>query len=82
MNHFQQVPLPFWFAIGATIAIAESVRVQKGWQDPGQSDKLFLLKDGYQPGDLEFDPPDSAPASPRKSWTNSPRRNSTTAASR
>jgi len=56
VNHFQQVPLPFWFAIGATIAIAESVRVQKGWQDPGQSDKLFLLKDGYQPGDLEFDP--------------------------
>ena len=56
VNHFQQVPLPFWFAIGAAIAIAESVRVQKGWQDPGQSDKLFLLKDGYQPGDLEFDP--------------------------
>ena len=41
VNHFQQVPLPFWFAIGATIAIAESVRVQKGWQDPGQSDKHF-----------------------------------------
>ena len=56
VNHFQQVPLPFWFAIGTAIAIAESVRVQKGWQDPGQSDKLFLLKDGYQPGDLEFDP--------------------------
>ena len=56
VNHFQQVPTPFWFAIGATIAIAESTRVQKGWQDPGQSDKLFLLKDGYQPGDLEFDP--------------------------
>merc|ERR1711966_524090 len=24
VNHFQQVPTPFWFAIGATIAIAES----------------------------------------------------------
>lgn len=56
INHFQQVPLPFWFAIGAVIAIAESTRVQKGWQDPGQSDKLFLLKDGYTPGDLSFDP--------------------------
>merc|ERR1712205_76293 len=56
VNHFQQVPTPFWFAIGATIAIAESTRVQAGWQDPGQSDKLFLLKDGYTPGDLNFDP--------------------------
>ncbi|CAL53934.1 Chlorophyll A-B binding protein, plant [Ostreococcus tauri] len=56
VNHFQQVPLPFWFAIGSVIAIAESARVQAGWQDPGQSDKLFLLKDGYTPGDLSFDP--------------------------
>lgn len=56
INHFQQVPTPFWFAIGTFIALVESTRVQKGWQDPGQSDKLFLLKDGYVPGNLEFDP--------------------------
>lgn len=56
VNHFQQVPTPFWFAIGIVIALAESTRVQAGWQDPGQSDKLFLLKDGYTPGDLNFDP--------------------------
>jgi hypothetical protein len=56
IDHFQQVPIPFWFAIGATIAIAESARVQAGWQNPGASDKLFLLKDGYTPGDLSFDP--------------------------
>ena len=56
VNHFQQVPTPFWFAIGTFIALVESTRVQKGWQDPGQSDKLFLLKDGYTPGNLQFDP--------------------------
>jgi len=56
VNHFQQVPTPFWFAIGTVIAIAESTRVQTGWADPGQSDKLFLLKDGYIPGNLNFDP--------------------------
>ncbi len=60
VNHFQQVPTLFWLPIGMTIAIAESVRLQKGWQDPGlptaNPDSLFLLKDGYAPGDLNFDP--------------------------
>lgn len=56
VNHFQQVPLPFWFILGAGIALAETTRVQKGWADPARADKLFLLRDDYEPGQLGFDP--------------------------
>jgi len=56
INHFQQVPGLFWGLIAAVIFAAESTRVQKAWANPFESDKLFLLKDDYTPGELEFDP--------------------------
>jgi len=56
IDHFQQVPGLFWGLLGAVIFSAETTRVQKAWANPFESDKLFLLKDEYTPGDLQFDP--------------------------
>lgn len=56
IDHFQQVPGLFWGLLGATIFAAESTRVQKAWQDPFKAEKLFLLKEDYVPGELDFDP--------------------------
>ena len=56
VNHFQQVPTPFWFALAFFIASVEYKRVKTGWQNPFTADALFLLKDDYMPGDLKFDP--------------------------
>jgi hypothetical protein len=59
IGHFQQVeevaPL-FWEIIALVVAIAETTRVQKGWNDPYNGKGLWLLKDDYTPGDLAFDP--------------------------
>lgn len=55
INHFQQVPPPFWYALGVVIFIGEATRVQKGWADPFTSD-LFTLRDDYVPGEIGFDP--------------------------
>ena len=59
IGHFQQVeevaPL-FSTLVIFGVALAESKRVQKGWNDPSNGKGLFLLKDGYTPGDLAFDP--------------------------
>jgi len=56
IDHFQQVPGLFWGLIGAIIFAAESTRVQKAWANPFDAEKLFLLKDDYVPGELDFDP--------------------------
>jgi hypothetical protein len=56
INHFQQVPTPFWLVLGAVIFISESQRVQFAWQNPFEADKLFLLKTTHVPGDYAFDP--------------------------
>ena len=55
INHFQQVPPPFWYALGVVIFIGEATRVQRGWADPFTSD-LFTLRDDYVPGEIGFDP--------------------------
>lgn len=56
IKHFDQVPEKFWVGLIFAIALFETTRIQKGWAYPGASDKLFLLKDDYTPGDLNFDP--------------------------
>tara|TARA_B110000977_G_C11087840_1_gene495467 strand:- start:3001 stop:3753 length:753 start_codon:yes stop_codon:yes gene_type:complete len=56
INHFQQVPLPFWLWLGSAIALAEAFRVQKGWESPFTSKKLWTLCEDYNPGDLGFNP--------------------------
>jgi len=56
INHFQQVPGLFWGLLGSFIFVTESLRVQKGWQDPFVADKLFLLNDDHVAGEYDFDP--------------------------
>jgi hypothetical protein len=56
IDHFQQVPTPFWGLLGAVIFTVEASRVQRAWQNPFEADKLYLLKDDYTPGDYAFDP--------------------------
>ena len=57
VNHFQQVPLPFWLGLGALIFVVEASRVQTAWQSPFDASRLFLMKDDHTPGDYNgFDP--------------------------
>jgi hypothetical protein len=57
VNHFQQVPLPFWLGLGALIFFVETSRVQIAWQSPFDASRLFLMKDDHTPGDYgKFDP--------------------------
>nr|DAA05943.1 TPA_inf: chloroplast light-harvesting complex protein precursor LI818;1 [Micromonas pusilla] len=57
INHFQQVPLPFWLGLGALIFIVEASRVQIAWQSPFDASRLGLMKDDHTPGDYgAFDP--------------------------
>lgn len=56
IDHFAQVPRPFWIPVLFFIGAAESSRVQKGWADPFQMGNLFQLREDYTPGDLGFDP--------------------------
>jgi len=56
INHFQQVPAPFWGGLGALIFVVEASRVQIAWQNPFDAEKLFLLKQDFTPGDYGFDP--------------------------
>merc|ERR1712032_1113119 len=56
INHFQQVPTPFWLALGAIIAAIELNRASTGWVDPAAGKGIFVLNDDYIPGDLGWDP--------------------------
>jgi hypothetical protein len=55
INHFQQVPDPFWQVLVSVIGVAESARIVRGWAAPW-STELFALKPEYTPGDLGVDP--------------------------
>lgn len=61
-NQIPEVPLfgvmfPFFLAIN----IAEALRANKGWVEPGMG-ALFSLRENYYPGDLGFDPLGLKPA--------------------
>jgi len=68
----QQIPaLPpwIWFLMTLGVGIAESVRIQKGWNSPYELDelgrnKIQTLKPDYYPGDLGFDPLGLKPEEP------------------
>jgi len=64
IDHFEQVPRPFWIALLFAIGLAESTRVQKGWADPFVPGNMFQLRADYTPGDLDFDPLGIYPDSP------------------
>jgi len=61
INHFQQVPGPFWTALVFVIALSESTRANVGWVNPAAAaapgeNNLFRLRDEYTPGDIGYDP--------------------------
>uniref|UniRef100_A0A6U3EZD6 Uncharacterized protein n=1 Tax=Lotharella globosa TaxID=91324 RepID=A0A6U3EZD6_9EUKA len=56
--HFQEISKVapnFWYPVFLAIAVAEVGRARYGWEDP-TSGSLFGLRDGYEPGNLGFDP--------------------------
>ena len=54
------VMLPFFLAIN----VAEALRSNAGWVDPGIG--LFTLRESYYPGDLRFDPLGLKPTDPKE----------------
>lgn len=62
INHFQQVPAPFWTAVVFGVGLAEASRASTGWVNPVGSgnepneNTLFTLRQGYTPGDIGYDP--------------------------
>merc|ERR1712113_440886 len=58
IRHLDEVraEVPFFFEVlGLVIGAAELGRALKGWETPGNEDKL-ILRDTYYPGDIGFDP--------------------------
>jgi len=64
INHFAQVPSPFWETLVLFIGIAEVYRAQVGWVSPSDSAEQFLIRDDYTPGDIGFDPLGLRPEDP------------------
>jgi hypothetical protein len=54
ISHLAQVPWPYWITIFTAIAGCEIERANVGWVEPDK--KLFTLREGYNPGDIGFDP--------------------------
>lgn len=59
--HFQEIENlipPFWYVSLFAIAIIEGYGITKGWESPSETppSRTAMLKDGYVPGDLGFDP--------------------------
>merc|ERR1719247_2230389 len=68
IEQIPQLPPWLWFGMTLGVGIAESLRIQKGWQNPydgpERSQNEFTLKGEYYPGDLAFDPLGLAPEDP------------------
>jgi len=68
IEQIPKLPPALWFFMATGIGIAESLRIQKGWANPYEgserSQNEFMLKEGYYPGDLAFDPLGLAPEDP------------------
>jgi hypothetical protein len=58
ITHLSQVPVPFWLALVIGIGASEQKRATIGWVEPENVpvDQPGLLRDGYLPGDIGFDP--------------------------
>merc|ERR1712146_297651 len=54
----------FWYPVLLAIAVAELGRARIGWQDPTSGGSMFSLRDGYEPGNLGFDPLNLKPGNP------------------
>lgn len=58
ITHLSQVPAGFWVMLTIAIGAAEQKRAEIGWVEPENTpvDQPGLLRAGYSPGDLGFDP--------------------------
>lgn len=63
ITHLDQTPKALWVILLFTVAFVEIVRAQIGWVDPEDVpfDQPGMLRSGYVPGDLGFDPLGFAP---------------------
>ena len=66
IDQIPQLPIWLWGAMLALIGSAEQTRIAKGWQklDPETSTASQALREGYYPGDLNFDPLNLKPEDP------------------
>merc|ERR1712190_698838 len=62
IKQIPQLPPGLWFLMTLGIGISEALRIQKGWADP--SENYGGLKEGYYPGDIDFDPLGLKPEDP------------------
>ena len=56
INQFWKVPVGFWPVILLFIAVPETFRALRGWMEPTVPENYFVLRSGYTPGDIDFDP--------------------------
>ena len=68
ITHLSQVPVGFWLALTITIGAAEQRRATVGWVEPENVpvDQPGLLREGYLPGDIGFDPLGLKPEDPEE----------------
>merc|ERR1711966_235839 len=68
ITHLSQVPVPFWMLLTICIGAAEQKRATIGWVEPEDVpvDQPGLLRDGYVPGDIGFDPLNLKPTDPEE----------------
>eukprot|EP00536_Pseudo-nitzschia_multiseries_P017050 jgi/Psemu1/264022/estExt_Genewise1Plus.C_13530002 len=68
ITHLSQVPTGFWLALTIAIGAAEQKRATIGWVEPENVpfDQPGLLRDGYIPGDIGFDPLGLKPTDPEE----------------
>lgn len=66
IDHFAQVPSPFWELLVAAIGVCEVYRAQVGWVSPTdlQGKEQYQLREDYYPGDIGFDPLGLKPKDP------------------
>jgi hypothetical protein len=68
ISHLAQVPPLFWVILASTIGALEQFRAKIGWVDPKDVpvSQPGLLRTGYSPGDIGFDPLGLKPTDPEE----------------
>ena len=66
INQFWKVPTGFWPVILLFIAVPETFRALRGWMEPTVPENYFVLRSGYTPGDIDFDPLGLCPEDPEE----------------
>merc|ERR1712151_5578 len=68
IDQIPQLPIWLWGLMLAGIGSAEQFRIAKGWAklDPATNKAASALREGYYPGDLDFDPLGLRPEDPEE----------------